>query len=98
MTTKMAALSLSLLCVCLFSACAPTHHEAANSAHGANKSVPNGNALDLMGFAKWREEQPDAAGSGLVMAANDDASRSCTVWWAGPETDFLDRMRAEARA
>jgi hypothetical protein len=20
------------------------------------------------------------------------------VWWAGPETDFLDRMRAEARA
>jgi hypothetical protein len=56
------------------------------------------NNPDLMAFNTWRAVQPDAERSGLVMAANDHATKSCSVWWAGPETDFLDRMRAEARA
>jgi hypothetical protein len=51
-----------------------------------------------MSFNTWRAVQPDAERSGLVLTANDHATRSCSVWWAGPETDFLDRMRAEARA
>jgi hypothetical protein len=56
------------------------------------------NDPDLMAFNTWRAVQPDAERSGLVFAANDHAAKSCSVWWAGPETDFLDRMRAEARA
>lgn len=56
------------------------------------------NDPDLMAFNNWRAVQPDAEQSGLVFAANDHAAKSCSVWWAGPETDFLDRMRAEARA
>jgi hypothetical protein len=56
------------------------------------------NDSDLMAFNNWRAEQPDAERSGVVFAANDHAAKSCSVWWAGPETDFLDRMRAEARA
>jgi hypothetical protein len=56
------------------------------------------NDPDLMAFNNWRAVQPDADRSGLVFAANDHAAKSCSVWWAGPETDFLDRMRAEARA
>jgi hypothetical protein len=56
------------------------------------------NDPDLMAFNNWRAEQPDAEGSGLVFAANDNAAKSCSVWWAGPETDFLHRMRAEAWA
>jgi hypothetical protein len=55
------------------------------------------NDSDLMAFNNWRAEQPGAEESGLVFAANDHAAKSCSVWWAGPETDFLDRMRAEAR-
>jgi hypothetical protein len=57
-----------------------------------------GNDSELAAFNNWRAEQPDAERSGLVFAANDHAAKSCSVWWAGPETDFLDRMRAEARA
>lgn len=57
-----------------------------------------GNDLDLAEFATWRATQPDVDNSGLVFAANDNATKTCSVWWAGPETDFLDRMRAEARA
>jgi hypothetical protein len=56
------------------------------------------NDPDLMAFNNWRAEQPDAERSGLVFAANDHAAKTCSVWWAGPETDFLQRMRAEARA
>ena len=56
------------------------------------------NDSDLAAFNNWRAEQPDAKRSGLVFAANDHAAKSCSVWWAGPGTDFLDRMRAEARA
>jgi hypothetical protein len=56
------------------------------------------NDPDLMAFNNWRAEQPDAERSGLVFAANDHAAKSCSVWWAGPETDFLQRMRAEAWA
>jgi hypothetical protein len=56
------------------------------------------NDPDLMEFNTWRAVQPDAEQSGLVVAANDHAAKTCSVWWAGPETDFLDRMRAEARA
>jgi hypothetical protein len=56
------------------------------------------NDPDLMAFNNWRAEQPGAERSGLVFAANDHAAKSCSVWWAGPETCFLDRMRAEARA
>ena len=56
------------------------------------------NDSDLMAFNNWRAEQPGAERSGLVFAANDHATKTCSVWWAGPETDFLDRMRAEARA
>ena len=56
------------------------------------------NDSDLAAFNNWRAEQPDAKRSGLVFAANDHAAKSCSVWWAGPETDFLHRMRAEARA
>jgi hypothetical protein len=56
------------------------------------------NDPDLMAFNNWRAVQPDAERSGLVFAANDHAAKSCSVWWAGPETDFLDRMRTEARA
>jgi hypothetical protein len=56
------------------------------------------NDPDLMAFNNWRAEQPDMERSGLVFAANDHAAKSCSVWWAGPETDFLDRMRAEAWA
>ena len=56
------------------------------------------NDPDLMQFNSWRAVQPDAEDAGLVLTASDHASKSCSVWWAGPETDFLDRMRAEARA
>ena len=56
------------------------------------------NDPDLMAFNNWRAVQPDAERSGLVFAANDHAAKSCSVWWAGPETDFLDRMRTEAQA
>ncbi len=56
------------------------------------------NDPDLMAFNNWRAVQPDAERSGLVFAANDHAAKSCSVWWAGPGTEFLDRMRAEARA
>lgn len=56
------------------------------------------NDPDLMDFATWRAEQPDSEDSGLVLAANDHASKSCSVWWAGPETGFLRRMQAEAHA
>jgi hypothetical protein len=56
------------------------------------------NDSDLMAFNNWRAVQPDAERSGVVFTANDHAANSCSVWWAGPETDFLDRMRAEARA
>jgi hypothetical protein len=56
------------------------------------------NDPDLAAFNNWRSEQPDAERSGLVFAANDHAAKSCSVWWAGPETDFLHRMRAEAWA
>jgi hypothetical protein len=56
------------------------------------------NDPDLMAFNNWRAEQPDAERSGLVFAANDHAAKTCSVWWAGPETDFLGRMRAEAQA
>jgi hypothetical protein len=52
----------------------------------------------LMSFNTWRVTQPDAQESGVVMSANDHASRSCTIWWAGPETDFLQRMWDEASA
>jgi hypothetical protein len=52
----------------------------------------------LMSFNTWRAVQPDAERSGLVLTANDHVTRACSVWWAGPETDFLDRMRAEARS
>ena len=51
-----------------------------------------------MAFNTWCAVQPDAERSGLALAANDNEAKSCSVWWAGPETDFLDRMRAEARA
>jgi hypothetical protein len=57
-----------------------------------------GNDPDLMAFSRWRAMQPDAERSGLVFAANDHVAKSCSVWWAGPKTDLLDRMRAEARA
>jgi hypothetical protein len=57
-----------------------------------------GNDPDLMAFNNWGAVQPDAERSGLVFTTNDHAAKSCSVWWAGPETDFLDRMRAEARA
>jgi hypothetical protein len=56
------------------------------------------NDPDLMAFNRWRAVQPDAEQSGLVITADDHAAKTCSVWWAGPETDFLDRMRAEARA
>jgi hypothetical protein len=56
------------------------------------------NDPDLMAFNNWRAVQPDAERSGLVLTANDHAAKSCSAWWAGPETDFLDRMRGEARA
>jgi hypothetical protein len=52
----------------------------------------------LTSFNTWRAVQPDAERSGLVLTANDHATRTRSAWWAGPETDFLDRMRAEARA
>jgi hypothetical protein len=51
-----------------------------------------------MAFDPYQGWWPDADGIGLVFAANDPAAKSCTVWWSGPETDFLHRMRAEARA
>ena len=57
-----------------------------------------GNDPDLMAFNNWRAVQPDVERSGLIFAANDHAAKSCSVWWAGPGTEFLDRMRAEARA
>lgn len=56
------------------------------------------NDPDLVAFNTSRAVQPDAERSGVVFAANDHAAKSCSVWWAGPETGFLDRMRAEARA
>ena len=56
------------------------------------------NDPDLMAFNNWRAVQPDAERSGLVFAANGHAAKSCSVWWAGAGTEFLDRMRAEARA
>lgn len=43
----------------------------------------------LMSFNTWRAMQPDAERSGLVLTANDHATRTCSAWWAGPETDFL---------
>jgi hypothetical protein len=52
----------------------------------------------LASFNTWRATQADAEDSGLVIAVNDHATRTCSVWWAGPETEFLRRMRAEARA
>ena len=55
------------------------------------------NDPDLMTFNNWRAVQPDAERSGLVLA-NDHPAKSRSVWWAGPEADFLDRMRAEVRA
>jgi len=54
------------------------------------------NDPDLMAFNNWRAVQPDVERSGLVFAANDHAAKSCSVWWAGPGTEFLDRMRTEA--
>ena len=56
------------------------------------------NDPDLLEFNTWRATQPDAEGSGLVLTANDHASKSCSIWWAGPETDFLRRLQAEAGA
>jgi hypothetical protein len=53
---------------------------------------------DLIAFESWRDQQPDANDPALVFMAIDDASKTCSVWWAGPETSFLHRMRAEARA
>jgi hypothetical protein len=50
-----------------------------------------------MAFDPYRGWWPDPDGIGLVFAANDPAAKSCTVWWSGPETDFLRRTRAEAR-
>jgi hypothetical protein len=55
------------------------------------------NDSDLIAFDTWRAQQPDANDPGLVFAAMDQASKSFSVWWAGPETDFLHRMQAEAR-
>lgn len=52
----------------------------------------------LQSFNTWRATQPDSVDSGLVFTANDHATRSCSVWWAGPESDFLRRMHVEARA
>jgi hypothetical protein len=57
-----------------------------------------GNDCDLMEFATWLAMQPDAENSGLVTHAGDHATKTCSIWWAGPETDFLRRMRAEARS
>jgi hypothetical protein len=51
----------------------------------------------LMAFNTWRVVQQDSEASGVVIAANDYASKSCSVWWAGPKTEFLERMQAEAR-
>ena len=51
-----------------------------------------------MAFNNWRAVQPDVERSGLVFAANDHGAKSCSVWWAGAATEFLDRMRAEAWA
>jgi hypothetical protein len=56
------------------------------------------NDPDLVAFDSWREDQPDANDPGLVFTANDHASKSCAVWWSGPEADFLHRMQAEAQA
>jgi hypothetical protein len=56
------------------------------------------NDPDLMAFNNWRAVQPDVERSGLVFTANNHAAKSCSVWWAGAGTKFLDRMRAEARA
>lgn len=56
------------------------------------------NDPDLAAFNNWRAEQADAERTGLVFAASDHAAKTCSVWWAGPETDFLDRMRTQARA
>jgi hypothetical protein len=52
----------------------------------------------VVAFNTWRAVQPGAERSGLVLTANDHAAKSCSVWRAEPETDFLARMRAEARA
>jgi hypothetical protein len=56
------------------------------------------NDPNLIAFNAWRAEQPDANDPGLVFMANDHTTKSCSVWWSGPETDFLHRMQAEARA
>jgi hypothetical protein len=56
------------------------------------------NDPNLIAFNAWRAEQPDANDPGLVFMANDHTTKSCAVWWSGPETDFLHRMQAEARA
>ena len=56
------------------------------------------NDIDLMAFSTWRAEQPEVERAAVVLSANDHTSKSCSVWWAGPETEFLDRLRAEARA
>jgi hypothetical protein len=48
------------------------------------------NDPDLMAFNNWRAVRPDVERSGLVFAANDHAAKSCSVWWAGAGTEFLD--------
>lgn len=52
----------------------------------------------LRAFNDWRSAQPEADRGGLLLLVNDHATKSCMVWWAGPETAFLAMMRAEAHS
>lgn len=52
----------------------------------------------LRAFSDWHSAQPEADRAGLLLLVNDHATRSCMVWWAGPKTAFLARMRAAAHS
>lgn len=52
----------------------------------------------LMLFKTWLVERPELAESGFVESVNNHREGSTTLWWAGPQSDFRDRVLNEANA
>jgi len=51
----------------------------------------------LMAFKTWLVEQLELVGFGFFESANNHRDVSTALWWAGPRTDFQERVLDEAR-
>jgi len=63
----------------------------------SNEGIDSNN-MALLTFNTWLVEQPEFPGCGYVAGANNHRDVSTTLWWAGPHTDFQERVLNEARS